>query len=730
MMESRGEEQREVGRGTLARHSGDGGGDENGGDGGSTNYDEYLADHLHDYLEYQDWYEGDTMARIRQNDPSITKLTVHGGDIDSAEEGALIGENSVLRKLELEWFRHEHDLSEHELIELGLGEDGVVEAVVEDQELLSKFVGFMEGLARNRFIEGFQFRDSNLSDPKLLAAMSEFFIQNNNLRSISLICSSLGDESIRVLASALARRCNKTSIVAIYVDAGDVTSASANGDFLGALVGYCNLKRLSLTRVKMGDSGCDAMTKILQRVNIEKLELHYCGIDKAYSAALGEKMGVIARHLDLRGNPVDMLEISKGLRISSSVEALNLYDCNINNKGAYALGDALCTNTNLKTLRLDSNPSIQGAGWRELSKCMLLAEKNSALKLQTLDISGNKIDNVGIAALSAFLVQNCTLKAVNLSSNRTEDTLRWENFAQCLRNPDSALEELNLENAGVDSEGAAMFGKALSVNTRLKILNLGFNDRITDEGWEKFFRGINNPGLAIEELVLRCNNIKNIGACADSLANMSALAKLDLSFNRGPSSEEWRGLTRLLQSPTAPVKRINLYGSSIGDDTLIAFAAALAGNTNLRLLRISSESRVSARVCEAFTNLVYNKSSIQSTWMSNHTIRVKSLDDGAFPDELMSAFKLNKKETKAEVARQKILQHHFLTDEGINVQGLIDLDMKLLPRAIAWVGKGKTELSLLYRLLQGVAFVFELPAEKTMGVGGMKRKRESLLLES
>ena len=62
---------------------------------------------------------------------------------------------------------------------------------------------------------------------------------------------------------------------------------------------------------------------------------------------------------------------------------------------------------------------------------------------------------------------------------------------------------------------------------------------------------------------------------------------------------------------------------------------------------------------------------------------------------------------QAEVARQKILQHHFLNNVDINTQAFVDTDTKVLPRAIAWIGMDITGQSLLYKLIHSMPSLLE-----------------------
>ena len=69
---------------------------------------------------------------------------------------------------------------------------------------------------------------------------------------------------------------------------------------------------------------------------------------------------------------------------------------------------------------------------------------------------------------------------------------------------------------------------------------------------------------------------------------------------------------------------------------------------------------------------------------------------------------LNGDSNKTEVARQKILKYHFLAGDDINIQEFVAMEMKVLPHAIAWIGRDDAGNSLLYKFFHGMPSLFEL----------------------
>ena len=130
-------------------------------------------------------------------------------------------------------------------------------------------------------------------------------------------------------------------------------------------------------------------------------------------------------------------------------------------------------------------------------------------------------------------------------------------------------------------------------------------------------------------------------------------------------------------------------------------------------------------VLEVVSTLLCNKSSIMNTYNSNHTLHRFC---EYLPDEQDSYLKLNRNEDKVEVARQKILQIHFSDDATTNIQEFLDMELEVIPTAIAWMGKPLpigwrgtkvSGLSTMYNLMRRLPDLFDSSAQKKSA----KRKR-------
>ena len=278
---------------------------------------------------------------------------------------------------------------------------------------------------------------------------------------------------------------------------------------------------------------------------------------------------------------------------------------------------------------------------------------------------------------------------------------------------DSSLEVLNASVNNIDDGGLAALANAVGNSIALKNLSLVNNQLISPAGWQAFFHALQTCHLVIEELDLSCSNIDDAGisSLVIALSNASSLSSLHLATNRSITSVGWMELSTLLQYPGSNLKILFIPDNGINEEVAVSFANALSNNTSLKTLALfgflgTPISSISSRGIEVIGNLLCDKSSIESIYSSNHTLQQLYWSDIHLHTDLMSFFKLNQNDNKAEVARQKILQYHFSNGDN-NIQDLVDMSLNVIPHAIAWVGRDDTARSLLYRLIHGMPSLFD-----------------------
>ena len=409
--------------------------------------------------------------------------------------------------------------------------------------------------------------------------------------------------------------------------------------------------------------------------NFESLEISLCDLGskglRCLSVALSEFNSLKEFALSSFGSRT-LQEVIKALGGHSRLRTLNLRENNIGKNGC----DALAT---------------------------LLQNPNSGLAV--LDLYKDKIDDKGAIVLATALAGNNTLIDLNLGSNRSITITGWRATFAVLQSPHSRLESLSLRDNNISDDAALSLMNALSNNNALKALELGNCSNITIAGWWAFFGFLLSPNSILEELNLHSNRFNDdlVISLATYLASNSTLKRLNLSSNRGITNLGWQALSAVLENPYSALEKLDLGSNRIDDDAVISFANSLTNNTKVTVLLIAGNHNITNNGWAAFSRMLCNKSSIMDTYLSNHTLQ-KFCVDRFLPNDLRSLLRLNKENSKSEAARLKIISHHF--SGNYNIQPFIDMELKVLPRAIAWMAKDEIN-DTMYRFIRITPSLFE-----------------------
>ena len=118
------------------------------------------------------------------------------------------------------------------------------------------------------------------------------------------------------------------------------------------------------------------------------------------------------------------------------------------------------------------------------------------------------------------------------------------------------------------------------------------------------------------------------------------------------------------------------------------------------------------------------------TYQSNHTLQKLGRIEIRLPEDLRSLLKLNKGNSESRAARLKIIQTHFW--EGFTVAPFVDMEQKILPYAIGWMGKDGSSHELnqhFYGFLRSMPSLFDVEYKhkkraEMSDIDGKKRKRK------
>lgn len=285
-------------------------------------------------------------------------------------------------------------------------------------------------------------------------------------------------------------------------------------------------------------------------------------------------------------------------------------------------------------------------------------------------------------------------------------------LANLLRNPASNVTTLILDDTEIDDEGFAVLTSAFIVNsangTRNSLRTLGItgDTNVTGTDWIVFSSFISHPMCLLENLRIETTEIHDRELiCLGAALNVNQSVKhLDLGQNLvNISTRGWRGFAICLSSRQSALEELNLSGCDVTSDGAIEIVTALAGNSRLTTLHLSppnDDDRYSEQVWQSLKCLLCDTTSIESTFFSNHTLHSLVVYD--LMENVMSLLEMNRGVNKSEVARQKIMAHHFSGDTT-NLHMFVHMQEAILPFALEWIGRNNLGFSLMFSLVQELA---------------------------
>ena len=390
----------------------------------------------------------------------------------------------------------------------------------------------------------------------------------------------------------------------------------------------------------------------------------------------------------------------------------------------------MVVNKTIKILEVNGR-NVTANGWGILS-CVL---RSPICLLKRLSLHRATLDDESITAIGDSLVKNKVLNYLKISCSRDITPAGWQGFSTCLMSPICALRELdfrhcstvngvagalaintsvqklNISANSLPDVGVIEISDALAVNSSLKVLKMNGNRSVTASGWVAFFNRLRYSACSLEKLDVSSNDIDDEGAAAlvDLVAGMITLKRLKLTNCNSITNNGWRVIARIPQT-SSNVTSIKLGGNNFNNDAVVFFAAALATNKCLSSLILDGRE-ITDRIWGAFSNILCDNSSVQSTYLSNHTLH--TLETTGYyagdnwtqvqvPDNIARVVELNEtNQDKVVLARQKIISNHFSASR-INTQAFAVMSVPVLPHAIEWIGRDLLGFSLLYQVSRSV----------------------------
>jgi len=296
----------------------------------------------------------------------------------------------------------------------------------------------------------------------------------------------------------------------------------------------------------------------------------------------------------------------------------------------------------------------------------------------------------GFSALGTLLESGVLkLKELSLEDCIGDDCVA--SLANGLKSIGPSLKLLNLKDNYIGNEGLSALVAALANCTSLEELDLSSNDfSMASAGLGSLSNWLQAAVLKLNELSLRSCGIKDEGLQALANGATNHCKDLDLSENNSITVLGLRHLSTSLQSESCRLEKLDLGWMDIGDDGAEVLARGLIGNKVLIRMHLCGEGEdedetiaITPAGWSAFSPVLCDTSSVNNTYLSNHTIQelwhCDVFDFINIDEDIVQYLRLNKAHPQY-AARCKILMNHAHLD----MTPLLQWELKCLPLAVGW----------------------------------------------
>ena len=579
-------------------------------------------------------------------------------------------------------------------------------------------------------------------------SLKQGLAQNQSIQTLH-ICGDLGEAGFQSLAAFLR---NTSSLKALDLQMSITSPECAHN--IALLLSQCqirSLKRFAFIEIDIIDEGFEEIASALRaQPQLEELSLSFMSISSREDAPFDfDQRGYVA------------LGATMNNWILSSFSELRICNSDLHDNGLLALVEGMANCVNLKHLNLSRNSSITVVGLKALSSlfqskkfCLqsfnvsymdidgvgtkiLAAGIASTPSLKSINLESNAIGDEGLQALAAGLSNNKNLETLHLSNNRPFSAIGLRHLSDVIPTA-SNLKELFLEGNAINDEGLQALAVGLRNHCTLERLDLSGN-AIGSEGLRAL---VASDISSLRSLSLADNVIDDeaLGVFVQGIENFNCLERLNLASNDMITSSGLAVLTPIFHRESCSLKEVDLAPTVIKDSGARAFAEALVGNESLTDF-LFGYTNVTALGWSAFSTLLCDTSSINNTYLSNHTLEeigikhyfVRHHQD-YIPSSIQRCLELNR-QNEYDVPICKILMSH----SDLDMTPFLEWKLKLLPFVLAWFERARScrtyleesiasfqrrELSALYQFIHGLPLLVANGFYKQMSADAHSKKRK------
>ena len=281
-----------------------------------------------------------------------------------------------------------------------------------------------------------------------------------------------------------------------------------------------------------------------------------------------------------------------------------------------------------------------------------------------------------------------------------------------------SLQKLDLLNNNISDEGMVDIITALSMFPHLRYLDLSGN-RLHKNGCVALATLLRCSASELGNLFITHNEINDDGidVLIPALKNCSCLHELWISHNPSITTRGWQSLASILESPNYNLEVLYIPQNNVDDEAVVSFANALTNNHTLHSLCLDNNPSITAVGWEALSKLLCNTSSVNETFLSNHTLRNVASRANANANEIIGPLlELNRRDDKNEIATIKILQSH----DDFDMLPFFEWEFKVLPMVLRWLERAsdcempdnfepnieRRNLSTIFQFVRGMPLLY------------------------
>ncbi|KAJ7424864.1 Leucine-rich repeat-containing protein 31 [Pitangus sulphuratus] len=397
------------------------------------------------------------------------------------------------------------------------------------------FMGFDFGKSEGKDRREIEEKEINNSGADDQSEKEDLSVEDGHSHLISEVESPSGEQRFNQFMQKLGKKPNSKNLDLnnCALSAEDVTELASLLPFLP------ELEEISLSWNGCVGGTLKALTVHLHHVNLLKvLRLNNCRLTAEDVISLGEAFEIVSQleELDLSWNSNiggKLSLLTKKVQNGCKLKCLKITDCNLTAKDGESLAEFLNVIPNLEVLDLSINKHI-GCSVKVMAQDL----KNvPGLKELNLHMCGLKQDS--LQGLDTALQHLAELRKLDLSCNREIGGGFKDSTAHLasLKN----LEVLDLHQCCVTEEDMAVLSQVIPLLSSLQELNLSWNKSVgvsSDPllGRLRFLPRLKS--VAISSCGLGEESLSSLASLTRD-GHLSRLQMLDLSYNDGISDEGW-----------------------------------------------------------------------------------------------------------------------------------------------------------------------------------------------